>query len=81
MVLVPFCTMQYINDPRLLLDDEETTDCRRLSPRKANVQFGCAAPKPRAEHRKQEIMYVFTLRNVKDGEELLADYGMKYLFQ
>lgn len=79
VVSAPFRALPYISDPRYLPGNEESRGRRRLSRRKVNVAFKSAASKSRAEHRKQEVLHVITLRIVNVGEELLVHSGMKYL--
>lgn len=80
VVADPFCAMRHVSDPRYLPGDEKSREHTKLNRRRTNVQLGCAAPRPRADNRKQNILHLFTLRNNKAGEELLVDCGMKYLF-
>lgn len=80
VVSVPFCTVQYISDARFLTGDEKSRDRKRLTSKVAKVAFKCAASRFRADYRRQEMLYVFTLRKIKAGEELLIGYGMRYSF-
>lgn len=53
-------------------------DTRRLTSREASFIFRAAAVKCRAGHRKQQPLQALKLRKVKAGEELFAQYSMKY---
>lgn len=64
VILPLFCAMRYINDPRYPSGDERSKDRWTLSPRAANLAFKCPAPRPRAIHRKKEIMHVVNSRNI-----------------
>lgn len=75
------CAMRYISHPWYLPDNEESGGRRRLKTRMAKVSFKCAAQRSTVDCRKQEIMDVGILRNIKIGEELLVDYCMKCAFQ
>lgn len=76
----PFSTTKYTNDPWYLPGDEESREFRMLGSRKANATFNFVALKSRADYRRQEKLYLDTLRNIKSREELLVDFGMKYPF-
>lgn len=78
MVLNPFCATGYINDPWYLPGDEDSSECRGLSPREAIALPNCAAPRSEDDYRRPKISHMVALRNKKVGEELLVDYGMKY---
>lgn len=67
VVLDLFCAMQYINDLRTLSCDEQSKARRRSSPREADVQLKCAAARSRADHRKQKILHVVSLKKSKPG--------------
>lgn len=44
------------------------------------VAFKCAASRSRGDYKKEEMWQVVTLRLLKTGNELLADFGVKYSF-
>lgn len=76
-----FCATRYIIDPRYLPEDESSTEIRRLASREIIAEFRAAHVKSRGKYRKQHVLELFTLRNVRVGEELFMDYGMKYSFE
>lgn len=60
--------------------DEESGKRKRLSPRETNVGFKCAAPKCKADYRKQEFLHMVTLRDKKIAEKLLVNDVVKCSF-
>lgn len=80
VVPAPFCAMRYINDPRYLQGDKAKLETRRVSPRRANVEFKAASTKSRTDYRKHGVLQVVALRNIRVGEELFVEYGGKYMF-
>lgn len=77
----PFCAKPISNDPRYPPGDEESRERTSLSPKEANVRFKCAATCSTADYGEHEVPHVATLSNIKVGEELLVNYGRKYLSQ
>lgn len=68
----PFCVVSYINDPRYLPGGEKSRVSRRLILREASVVSKCAAPRARTNYKKQEVLHLAILENIKIREELLV---------
>lgn len=74
----PFCVLSYINDPRYLPVDLHSMQTCRMRKREKNKGSRAADVKSRKDDRKQRALHVVTLRNIRVGEKLIVDYGMKY---
>lgn len=48
---------------------------------KATVKLGAAAPRPRADSRKKNVVQVVPLRAFKLSKELLLSFGASYLLK
>lgn len=53
----------------------------RLKLSEASVEFKSAAEKSRKNYRKQHVLQVVTLRDIRVHEVVSGDYSMKHLFQ
>lgn len=76
-----FCAVQSSNNRRCLPGHKESTETRNSTPRKTNVKFRVADPKYAAEYRKQHTLQVFTPREIKADEQLLANYVKEDWFE
>lgn len=78
VVPTPTRAVRYINVLRYLLEEETSTETRKLRPSEANVDFEAAALKSREDYRKRQPQRSITPRNIRVGAELFVDYGIKY---
>lgn len=72
--------MQYFNSPGYLLEVKGSIETPRLRLGEPKVEFGDAAVMSSKDCGKQWALQVFTLKNIRFGEELFADCGTKYSF-
>lgn len=72
---------QSISNPQRLPGNDENTKTRTLLPRGANKEFGAAAPKCKAEQRKQHAQQTVTLRKFKASKALFEESCKNYFVE
>lgn len=75
-----FCAMQHTNDRLYLFDNEKSRERKRLSLRETNEASERASLGSIADYRKQEMLHIVTLRDIRFEKERLVGNGLKFSF-
>lgn len=81
IVSSPWCDTRFINDPRYIPTDVESSESRAKTQRTGTSSFKiCEDPRTPEQHVYYKVLSVIATRNIQRGQDIFASYGPSYIF-